>query len=157
MSESSDATRQAMWAATGVALVMVGQVVASRAVRDGFFLSHFEPEALPSVMTTASLLSIVIVLGSTRLLRNVAPARSLPVFFSLSAGLFAIEWGLSGSYPRVAAVVLYFHTMSVSAVVASGFWSVVNERFDPHAAKRLIGRIAGGASAGATCSSLSQR
>ena len=45
MTESQDAVRHAMWAAAGVALVMVGQVVAARAVRDGFFLSHFEPTA----------------------------------------------------------------------------------------------------------------
>jgi ATP/ADP translocase len=148
MSESSDAARKGVWAATGVALVMVGQVVVSRVVRDGFFLTHFEATALPFMMTTASLLSITFVLGSTRLLRNVAPARLLPVFFCVSAGLFAIEWALCGPYPRVAAVILYLHTMSVGSVVASGFWSVVNERFDPRAARRLMGRIGGAASAG---------
>ena len=31
-----------MSAAVGVAIVMVGQLVASRAIRDGFFLTHFE-------------------------------------------------------------------------------------------------------------------
>jgi ATP/ADP translocase len=148
MTESQDAMRQAMWAAAGVALVMVGQVVATRAVRDGFFLTHFEATALPSMMTAASLFSIVVVLGSTRLLRNVAPARSLPVFFGMSAIFFALEWALCVPFPRISAVLVYLHTMSLSALVASGFWSVVNERFDPHSAKRLIGRIAGGASLG---------
>jgi len=148
MTESQDATRQAVWAAAGVALVMVAQVVATRAVRDGFFLTHFEATALPSMMTAASVFSILVVLGSTRLLRNVAPARSLPVFFGVSAAFFVLEWTLCGPLPRISAVVLYLHTMSLSAVVASGFWSVVNERFDPHAAKKLIGRIAGGASLG---------
>jgi AAA family ATP:ADP antiporter len=148
MSESNDSTRRAMWAATSVALVMVAQIVASRAVRDGFFLSHFEPTTLPSMMIAASIFSIAVVLGSTRLLRNIAPARTLPVFYAASGALFAIEWGLSHGYPRVAAVLLYLHTMSISAVVVSGFWSVVNERFDPHSAKQVIGRIGGGASLG---------
>ena len=148
MSEPEDSTRRAMWVATSVALVMVGQIVASRAVRDGFFLTHFEPTTLPSMMTSASIFSIAVVLGSTRLLRNIAPARTLPFFYATSGALFAIEWGLSHSYPRVAAVVLYLHTMSIGAVVVSGFWSVVNERFDPHSAKQVIGRIGGGASLG---------
>jgi hypothetical protein len=50
--------------------------------------------------------------------------------------------------PKVAAIALYLHTMSLSAVVVSAFWSVVNERFDPHTAKQLIGRIGGGATFG---------
>ena len=148
MSESSDSTRNAMWAAAAVALVMIAQVVAARAVRDGFFLTHFDVTALPFMMTAGAIFSIVFVMGSTRLLRNVAPARTLPVFFSVSAVFFALESALYFPYPRVAAVMLYLHTMSLSAVFASGFWSVVNERFDPHAAKKMIGRIAGGASLG---------
>ena len=34
------------------------------------------------------------------------------------------------------------------AVLISGFWSVVNERFDPHTAKQVVGRIAAGATVG---------
>ena len=33
-------------------------------------------------------------------------------------------------------------------MVVSAFWSVVNERFDPRAAKQMIGRIGGGATFG---------
>ena len=50
--------------------------------------------------------------------------------------------------PRGVAVLLYLHTTSIGAVVISGFWSVVNERFDPHTAKQLMGRIGTGASVG---------
>ena len=144
----SDPVRQASFAAVIVSTIMIGQQVASRALRDGFFLTHFDAAALPSVMTGASLLSVAIVLGSARLLRGVAPARSLPIFFLVNSLLFVAEWALAGPSPRVAAVVLYLHTTSLGAVVVSGFWSVVNERFDPFTAKQLIARIGSGASFG---------
>ncbi len=148
MSEPSDQTRQAAWAAVTVAAVMVGQQVAGRAIRDGFFLSNFDASTLPSVMTGASILSVVIVLGSARLFRRVPPSRSLPFFFWGNAALFLVEWALSAPMPRLSAVMLYLHITSIGAVVVSGFWSVVNERFDPHTAKQLIGRIGTGATAG---------
>ena len=57
---ASDSTREASLAAVLVATIMIAQQVASRALRDGFFLTYFDASALPSVMTSASLLSIVI-------------------------------------------------------------------------------------------------
>ena len=154
MRESLNTTRKAMSAAVGVAIVMVGQLVASRAIRDGFFLSHFEPTVLPSMVMISSILSILIVLGSTRVLRRMPPARSLPPFFAANGALFFAEWALSVSMPKLAAIALYLHTMSLNAVVVSAFWSVVNERFDPHTAKQLIGRIGGGATFGGVLGAL---
>ncbi|MBW2233505.1 MAG: hypothetical protein JRH17_24255 [Deltaproteobacteria bacterium] len=145
MTEATDKTKRA---AIVVAALLIGQLVASRALRDGFFLSHFEPSALPTMMTGSAILSVIVVLGSTRVLRGIAPARSMPLLFVGSALLFVVEWALSLYFPRVIAVVLYLHIMSLGAVVTSGFWSVVNERFDPYAAKQLIARIGGGASVG---------
>lgn len=144
----SDQNDEASLFAVIVATIMVGQQVASRALRDGFFLTNFDASALPSVMIGASLLSVTIVLGCTRLLRGIAPSRSLPAFFACNTVLFVVEWALSGPSPEVAAVVLYLHTTSIGAVVLSGFWSVVNERFDPYTAKQLFGRIGSGASLG---------
>ncbi|MCB9598719.1 MAG: hypothetical protein H6719_38745 [Sandaracinaceae bacterium] len=40
------------------------------------------------------------------------------------------------------------------ALVISGFWSVVNERFDPHSAKQMIGRIGTGATFGGVAGGL---
>lgn len=148
VSEAEAATRRATRAAIFVAVVMIAQQLAGKALRDGFFLSHFEASSLPSVMTAASLLSVGIVLGSMRLFQRVEPARVVPLFFALSAGLFVFEWALSTPFPRIAAASLYLHTTSFGAVVVSGFWSIVSERFDPHTAKQVIGRIAGGATLG---------
>ena len=131
-----------------VALVMIAQQLGGTAVRDGFFLTHFEASSLPSAITAASLLSVAIVLFSARLFRRFEPARVVPVFFAFSAALFVVEWALSTRVPRIAAASLYLHTTSFGAVVISGFWSIISERFDPLTAKQVIGRIAGGATLG---------
>ena len=83
-----------MWEAVAVAIVILAQLVASRALRDGFFLAHFEPTALPSMVIGSSILSIAIVLGSTQLLRQLAPSRTLPILLILNGILFFVEWGL---------------------------------------------------------------
>jgi hypothetical protein len=147
-SKTSALTRHATWAAMFVATIMVSQAVAGRALRDGFFLSHFEASALPAVMTGASLLTVAFVLGSAGLFRRVAPSRSLPLMFAGNGAVFVLVWALSSDFPRAAAALLYLHISSVGSVVISGFWSVVNERFDPHVAKQVIGRIGGGATLG---------
>lgn len=148
MSTASNSTGKSARAAMIVAAVMIGQNLAGRALRDGFFLSHFEPNALPTVMIGSSLLSVALVLSSARVFRRFAPVHALPVLFACSALLFVAEWALSFRAPGLAAIAVYLHTTSIGAVVVSGFWSVVNERFDPHTAKQLIGRIAGGATLG---------
>ena len=129
-------------------MVMIAQQLAGKALRDGFFLSHYEASSLPLVMATASLLSVGLVLAAGRLFRSVGPSRILPGLFALNGVLFVLEWALSDRLPRVAAAALFLHTTSFGAVVVSTFWSVVNERFDPHTAKRVVARVAGGATFG---------
>ncbi len=148
MLTEQEQTRRAVWIAMFVALATVGQLVASRAVRDGFFLTHFPASDLPMMMMAAGVLSVTVVLLSGRLLRGIPPAQSVPWIFGFSAFLYTLEWLLAGYYPSVAAIGLYLHVVSIGLLVASGFWSVVNERFDPYTAKLSIGRIAGGATLG---------
>ncbi len=135
-------------AAMLVSTLMISQQIAGKAIRDAYFLTVFEAEVLPRVMTVASVLSVISVLGVTRLYRRFAPASLVPAFFFASAAWFAGEWALSRVAPQAAATSLYIHTTSFGAVAISGFWSVINERFDPHTAKRVIGKIAGGATFG---------
>ena len=40
-------------------------------------------------------------------------------------------------------VTVYIHVVALGAIVLSGFWSLLNERFDPRSGKRYFGRIAG--------------
>src|SRR4029077_2621009 len=48
----------------------------------------------------------------------------------------------------LAAAALYAHVAVLGTTAVSGFWAMVNEAFDPHAARRAMGRIGTGASIG---------
>jgi AAA family ATP:ADP antiporter len=62
--------------------------------------------------------------------------------------LSLLEWALLPQVPRAIALVVYLHVSIGGALLVSAFWSVVNERFDPHALKHLIGRITASATLG---------
>ena len=49
---------------------------------------------------------------------------------------------LLGGYPRVASALVYGHASVLGAIGISAFWSLPNERFDPHSAKALMARVA---------------
>ncbi|MEH6569299.1 MAG: hypothetical protein V7709_09495 [Halioglobus sp.] len=148
MTDDSEGTPKIVLTAMIVAALVTAQLVASRALRDGFFLTHFDTAQIPVMVISSALLSLLVALTSTHMLRDIAPARSMPWIFCVSATVYIAEWALSFFYPHVAAVILYLHVMSLGLLVASGYWSVVSERFDPHTAKRFIGRIGGGATLG---------
>jgi hypothetical protein len=65
-----------------------------------------------------------------------------------SAAALALLWALSPAFPRASAVVLYLHVAAFGGALVSGFWSLVNERFDPYTLRRAVGRIGTGATAG---------
>ena len=58
------------------------------------------------------------------------------------------EWSLALAAPRLAAVAVYLHVGFFGATLVSGFWSVINESFDPYTARHVIGRIGTGAGVG---------
>jgi AAA family ATP:ADP antiporter len=128
----------ALFAAT----TMIAQQVAGKATRDALFLSNFDVTNLPKVMIASAIASMTGVLIMSRLLSRFSPFALVPAVFGASAVLFIGEWLLLGSHPGIASVVLYLHMAVFGAILISGFWSVINERFDPHSAKRRIARIA---------------
>jgi hypothetical protein len=127
---------------------MIAQQVGGKATRDALFLSSFPASDLPKAMFAAAVLAVVGVLIMSRALARFGPARLVPVLFVFNGGLFAGEWVLVGRAAAVAAAVIYLHVAVVGFTLISGFWSVVNERFDPHTAKQVVGRIATGAIVG---------
>ncbi len=131
MSSEALKTSRGIWTAVVVGMLVMGQLVAARAIRDGFFLSHFPASELPVMVVSGAVLSVFFVLGATHLLRDLAPARTVPWLFAASAMMFTLEWLWATYQPGVAAIILYMHVMSLVALVASGYWSVVSERFDP--------------------------
>ena len=136
------------WIAAAASFTMVGWQVGARAVRDAVFLTEYDVSVLPHIVIASSLISVALVPLVSRLIGALTPARFVPAAFACSALSMAL---LSALYPRsapMAAILLYLQVAAVGAVLISGFWSVVNEAFDPRTAKLLIGRIGAAASAG---------
>lgn len=131
-----------------MALALVGQQVAGKAIRDALFLSAFRVSSLAWMMLAASVTSIGGAFVFAKVMSRKSPAWVMTVGLSVSAVLFALEWWLSALRPGFVAVAVYVHMALFGPALISGLWSLVNERFDPHAAKSLVGRISAGASIG---------
>jgi AAA family ATP:ADP antiporter len=140
--------RDAVAAATIAALLLIAHQVAARALRDAFFLSAFDVRSLPFVMMASAVLALAGAEALAVALTRRAPGRVVPAAAWLSALLLVVEWGLARTWPRPAAVVVYLHVATFGGTLVSGFWSLVNERFDPYTARRVVGRIGAGATAG---------
>ena len=130
------------------AAALIAQQVGANAIRDGLFLSLFTVQSLPYFIAAAAVLAIAAAHLSGRLLTRLGPARMVPGLVAANATLFLIEWLLLASQPRTAAVLLYLHSSVLGAIAISAFWSLLNERFDPHAAKPLMARVAAAATFG---------
>ena len=137
-------TAVAMVAAT----LMIAQHIAGKATRDALFLTHFDVAQLPMMMMASAGVSVAAVLVMSRVLTRFGPARLIPLLYLGSALLLLAQWYLSDSAPTVAAVALYLHVSALNSILISGFWSVINERFDPYAAKGVIARLTASATFG---------
>ncbi len=147
MSGPRDTDAAALTATSGAAVIIAYQV-AAKATRQVMFLSNFAPGALPSLVIAAALFSMVLVVFASRALAAKGPAKLVPAAFGVSGILHMAEWTISFRFPAVVAVLLYLHFAALGAMLISGFWSLVNERFDPHTARERIAQIAGGATLG---------
>ena len=123
--------------------MLVAVHVAGKAVRDTLFLSSFEVTDLPKMMIAGSAASLLAAIAVSRFLSRFSPARTVPLTVSLSAGLLFGEWLLVRASPGLGSIAVYLHLTSLSLVLFSGFWSLVNERFDPYTAKTIVPRISG--------------
>jgi AAA family ATP:ADP antiporter len=144
----SPGQRRAVVAAMVAAGALIAQQVAGRATRDALFLSTFPVSSLPLVMMAAAGASGLAVLAFSTALARRSPARVVPAALATGTVLLLAEWGLSLVQPRLAAVAVYLHMAVFGATVVSGFYSLVNERFDPHTARHVMGDITLGASLG---------
>ncbi len=121
---------------------LIAQHIAGKATRDALFLTYFPVEQLPLMMMVSAASSVVAVLLMSRLLGRFGPARLIPILFALSGGLLLALWAVVDINPKLSAALLYLQISAVNALLISGFWSVINERFDPHSAKTVIARLA---------------
>ncbi len=145
---TGDGQRRAGWVATVAALVVVAGFIAGKAARDAILLSNFGIKTLPIFITISALLAMPIILIAGKLMTRFGPARLMPALNLISAVFAVVEWFLLARYPRPTAIAIYFHLSTSGAVLVSGFWSIINERFDVQSAKRHIGRIGMGATLG---------
>ena len=127
---------------------MIANQVGAKATRDALFLSNFGIDGLPYMLIGAAVFSILTVLWGSRLMAKWTPSRVIPVVFGASAVLLVAEWALWHQSPRLAAVLVYLHVAAFGSFLISGFWSIINERFDPRTAKKKVGLIAGGGTLG---------
>jgi ATP/ADP translocase len=130
------------------AFAIIAQQIACKAPRDSLFLSYFGVTDLPKIVITGGLTSILAVMIMSKLLSRYGPASLIPVVFTMSGLLHVSEWFLYKAAPEIATLLLYVHVAVFSAILISGFWSVVNERFNPYSAKRTVARITVGATLG---------
>ena len=138
----------AVAAAAAAGTVMIAFQIAGKATRDALFLSSFGVAALPAMVIAAAVVSALVSVLLARVMARSRPSRLVPRLFVLSALLLLAEWGLAIQARRPAAVILYLHFTALGALLVSGFWAIVNERFDPRTARRTIGHITAGGSLG---------
>ena len=125
-----------------------GQHVAATAARDALFLANFEASSLPPMIIVAAMFSIALVLATSWGLRHVSPASWLPVVSGGMAVLIVADWALAASAPGLAARILFILVSGFGPMLGSGFWLIATERFDPHTAKKVFGRVAGAGTLG---------
>jgi hypothetical protein len=144
----STADGPAVAAAAAAGTVMIAFQIAGKATRDALFLSSFGVAALPGMVIAAAVVSALVSVLLARIMARSRPSRLVPRLFGLSALLLLAEWGLALQARRPAAVILYLHFTAFGALLVSGFWAIVNERFDPRTARRTISNITAGGSLG---------
>jgi hypothetical protein len=130
------------------AFLLITQQVAARATRDALFLQSWRVSSLPEIMMASAVAAVLGAEAMSRAISRISPARALPLLTATSALLLLVEWAATFSYPRPAAALVYLHVAAFGGALVSGFWSLVNERFDPHTARRVVARIGTGAALG---------
>ncbi|HEU4724791.1 MAG TPA: MFS transporter [Candidatus Eisenbacteria bacterium] len=134
--------------AVATAVAMIAYQVAAKATRDTLFLTSFPVSLLPAMTVASAVVSILMVFVAARALARFGPENVIPIGFAGSAILIVVQWVLAHAFPSAVAVAFYLHYGGLGALLISGFWAFLNERFDPRAAKRALGRIAAGGTVG---------
>jgi ATP/ADP translocase len=122
---------------------VTAQFIAGKATRDALYLAHLDVTTLPAMVIVTAVVSILLVIASSRSLRSITPGILVPAAFLLSAALLLAAWALLGWAPRQAAQLVYLQISGLGPMLGSGFWLIATERFDPHTARLNFGRIAG--------------
>jgi hypothetical protein len=147
-------TKRTVIVAMAGAGAVTAQFVSGKAVRDALFLTSHDITALPMMLLATSVASILLVVGNARASRRINPAVWVPASFVVSGVLFLVEGALRAGAPLGTAVAVYLHISAAGPILASGFWLIASERFDPHTAKKRYGHIAAAGTLGGLLSAL---
>lgn len=128
--------------------ITVAQLVGAKSARDALFLSHHDVTRLPEMMAVGAAVSLVAAVFAARAMARWAPAKVVPVVLVTNAALYAVEWWVVTHSPAHAAIALYLQVALLGSTLSAGTWALINECFDPHTAKRVVGRIAMGGTLG---------
>ena len=145
--------RSVLVAMIGAAAV-TAQFVSGKAVRDAMFLTSLDLTALPAMLVATSACSMLLVGANAVAARRVPPTILVPAGFAASGVLFLIEWFFRSQAPLATAVAMYLHISGAGPILASGFWLITSERFDPHTAKQRFGHITAAGTVGGLLSAL---
>ncbi len=124
------------------AAAVTAEFVSGKATRDALFLTSLDFRALPAMLIATSACSILLVVLYARWARKVAPTLLVPGLFVASGVLFVAEWFARSLAPSATAIFVYLHVSGAGPLLASGFWLIASERFDPRTAKKRFGQIA---------------
>jgi hypothetical protein len=127
---------------------MVAFQLAGRATRDALWLSTYDLTTLPAIVMVSSAIAAFVSLVVSNRMSRVGPARLVPALFFGSAVLLLGEWALVALARPAVAIVFYLHFGALGALLISGFWALVNERFEPRMARRVVARVLIGATVG---------
>ncbi len=141
MAGTKSRDRFTIYFAAIAALMMIGHLQGGKTVRDALFLSYFDVTDLPKMIIATAVLSALAVVAFSRLLTKYGPARLTPLLYILSGTVSVGEWVAMAFWPHIVTIVLYLHVTVLDSLLISGFWSIINERYDPYSAKQIISRM----------------
>ncbi len=127
--------------AASAALMMIGHLQGGKTIRDALFLSNFDVTQLPKIMIATAVFSAFAVVAFSRMLSRYGPARFIPPLYIVSGLLSIGEWVGLAFWPHIVTIILYLHVTVIDSLLISGFYSIINERYDPYSAKRVISRM----------------
>src|SRR5262245_49599454 len=130
------------------AAAVLAQFISGKATRDALFLTSLDPTALPMMLIATAVFSMLLVGASARWSGRIRPAVFVPAAFLVSAFLYICEFAVRSIAPSATAVVVYLHVSGIGPLLASGFWLIASELFDPRTAKQDFGRIGGAGTLG---------
>ena len=145
---------QSTFIAMCCAAAVIAQFISGKATRDALFLTSLDATALPMMLIATSVFSMLIVGASARWSRRIRPAVFVPAAFLASALLYVCEFAVRSLAPSATAVVVYLHVSAIGPLLASGFWLIASELFDPRTAKQDFGRIGGAGTLGGLAGAL---